>query len=211
MKILHDAAIEAYAVGHTQPEPEYLQSLVARTEAEMEHPHWLIGRMVGRFLKLLIQIQGPRRVVEVGTFTGYSALWMAEGLSGEGRLMTCEIDPKARRIAQSAFDASPFGRRIEIRFGPALETLRSLEPPIDFAFVDADKEGYPAYYEEILSRMPSGGILVLDNMFRSGDVLAPRDPDAAALAALNDIIVRDERVDNVLLTVRDGLQLVRKR
>jgi caffeoyl-CoA O-methyltransferase len=177
----------------------------------MECPQMLTGRVEGRLLKLLVEIHGPRVVLEIGTFTGYSALSMAEGLGPDGRVITCEIDPDAAEMAQAAFDRSPFGRRIELRMGPALDTVRRLESPIDFAFIDADKEGYPAYYEEILRRMPSGGLIVLDNMLQDGRVLAPDDSAARAIDQLNAHIARDERVENVLLTVRDGVQLVRKR
>ena len=211
MKLFVEKAIEEYAFAHTRQEPEALTSLEARTHAEMALPQMLTGRLEGRFLKLLVQIARPRLVVEVGTFTGYSALSMAEGLPEGGRVITCEINPEAQRVAQDAFDGSAYGKKIEIRMGPALETIRSITDPIDFAFIDADKTGYPDYYEAILSRMPSGGVIVLDNMFQSGGVLQPKSDDEHAIAKLNGIITADERVENVLLTIRDGVQMVCKR
>lgn len=202
--------IEEYAHKHTRPEPELLLKLIATTHEVTDYPQMLTGRIEGRFLKLLVQIAQPRLVVEIGMFTGYSALSMAEGLPEGGRLITCDIDPEARAIAQAAFDASPFGDKIEIRMGPALNTLRQIDEPIDFSFIDADKKGYPAYYEEVLKRTRPGGLIVIDNMFLSGRVLNPQDEAAQAVAELNRTITRDERVENVLLTIRDGVQLIRK-
>jgi len=210
MKLFVEKAIEEYAFAHTHPEPELLAALEARTHAEMSLPQMLTGRLEGRFLKLLVQIARPRLIVEVGMFTGYSALSMAEGLPEGGRIITCDIDPKAQRVAQETFDQSPYGKRIEIRMGPALKTIQAIAEPIDLAFIDADKTGYPEYYEAILARMPSGGVIVLDNMFQSGGVLDPKEPDEVAIAKLNEVITRDARVENVLLTIRDGVQLARK-
>lgn len=211
MELLTDEAIDRYALEHTRPENKLLRSLAERTEREMDHPQMLTGRVEGRLLKLLVQLCRPRLVLEVGTFTGYSALWMAEGLEPEGRIVTCEIDPRAQQVAQAAFDASPVGDRIEIRMGPALDTIRSLDAPIDLSFIDADKEHYPEYYESILERTRRGGLLIFDNMLWSGDVLDPQEEIPRILDALNRRITEDERVENVLLTVRDGVQLVRKR
>jgi caffeoyl-CoA O-methyltransferase len=211
MQLLVDENIDRYAFGHTSAEPGLLQALAVRTQKEMRDPQMLTGRVEGRLLKMIVQLCQPRFILEVGTFTGYSALSMAEGLNENGRIVTCEIDPAAQKVAQQTFDASPFGRRIEIRMGPALDTIRNLESEIDLSFIDADKERYPAYYDEILSRTRSGGILIFDNMLWSGRVVDPQDDTTRAIAALNETIARDERVENVLLTVRDGVQLVRKR
>lgn len=203
--------IEDYARRHTGGEPAFLQSLAEKTRNEMRHAQMLTGRIEGRLLKLLVQISNAGLVVEVGTFTGYSALSMAEGLAENGRLITCEIDPEARDFAQAAFDASPLGGQIELRFGPAIETIRGLNTAIDFSFIDADKTNYPAYYEEILERTRPGGLVVLDNMLWSGKVLDPQDDESRVLHELNERISRDERVESVLLTVRDGIQVVRKK
>ena len=205
-----DEKIEDYAYRHTRPQSDLLRSLAERTQREMPDAHMLTGRVEGQLLKLLVQLSGAERVVDVGTFTGYSALSMAEGLGEHGCVITCENDPKARDFAQAVFDASPMGHRIELRFGPAIETIRALEAPIDFSFIDADKEDYPIYYEEILARTRSGGIIVLDNMLWYGQVLDPPDEESRVLHELNEFISRDERVENVLLTVRDGVQLLIK-
>jgi caffeoyl-CoA O-methyltransferase len=211
MKIFIDESIQRYAFDCTQPEPELLRRLAERTHAEMELPIMLTGRLEGRFLKLLAQLVRPKLVVEVGTFTGYSALSMAEGMDDDARLVTCEINPKAQAVAQAAFDASPHGHKIELRMGPALNTIRALTEPIDLSFIDADKETYPLYYEEIVTRTRPGGVIVLDNMFYSGEALHPHDAASHAIAALNRVIARDPRVENVLLTIRDGVQVVRKK
>jgi caffeoyl-CoA O-methyltransferase len=211
MKPLVIEAVERYARDKTQPEPQQLRELEERTYADMKYPQMLTGRLEGRLLKLLVRLCNPRLVLEVGTFTGYSALSMAESLPENGRIVTCEIDPDARDMAQAAFDASPFGSRIELCFGPALETIASIDEPIDFSFIDADKQNYPAYYEAILARTRRGGVILIDNVLWSGRVLEPADEDTEAIARLNDTIVADDRVENVLLTVRDGVQLVVKK
>ena len=211
MELLTDEGIDRYAFQNTRAENELLQALAERTEREMEDPQMLTGRVEGRLLKLLVQLCRPRLVLEVGTFTGYSALSMAEGLGADGRIITCEIDPLAQKVAQEALDASPVGHRIEIRMGPALETIRSLDETIDLSFIDADKEHYPEYYEAIVERTRPGGLVILDNMLWSGKVLDPQEEIPRVLDALNRRIAQDERVENVLLTVRDGVQLVRKR
>ena len=202
--------IERYAFQHTQAEPDYLQALTQQTYQQTEFPQMLTGRLEGQFLKMLLQILQPKYVLEIGTFTGYSALSMAEGLSTDGKIITCEIDPKAQKIAQAAIDASPHAKKIEIRMGKALETIQNLDVEFDMAFIDADKTNYINYYEAVLPRLRSGGVIVLDNMLWSGQVLDPKDEDSRVLAKLNQIIRDDKRVENVLLTVRDGMQLVRK-
>jgi caffeoyl-CoA O-methyltransferase len=211
VELLVDERIDRYAFQNTRPEPQLLQSLAERTEREMDDPQMLTGRVEGRLLKLIVQMCQPKFILEVGTFTGYSALSMAEGLDDDARIVTCEIDPVAQKVAQRAFDASPIGHRIEIRMGPALDTIRGLHEEIDLSFIDGDKERYPVYYEEIVQRTRPGGMLIFDNMLWSGKVVDPQDEITRAIAALNRTISRDERVENVLLTVRDGIQLVRKR
>ena len=206
-----DEAIEDYAFRLTQEEPENLQKLITQTYEAMDYPDMLTGRIEGRLLKLIVQLLQPGLVLEVGSFTGYSALSMAEGLAENGKIITCEIDPMAQRIAQAAFDASPVGHKIELRMGPAIDTIRQLTETIDLAFIDADKENYPIYYEEILVRTRSGGVIIIDNSLWSGRVLDPQDGDSKAVARLNNIIYQDTRIENVLLTVRDGIQLVRKK
>lgn len=205
-----DKALEQYAFTHTRPEPELLRALAEETHARMAAPQMLTGRLEGRLLKLLAALSGAKRVLEIGTFTGYSALSLAEGMPEDGRVISCEIEKEHAAMAQRYFDRSPFGKKIEIRMGPALDTLASLSGPFDLAFIDADKENYPAYYERVVELMRPGGVILVDNTLWSGQVLEPRDAETRAIDAVNRRIAADKRVENVLLTVRDGLQVVRK-
>lgn len=140
-------------------------------------------------------------------FTGYSALAMAEALPKDGRLITCDVNPKTTEIARRYFAESEHGHKIEIKLGPARETLKTLKGPFDLCFIDADKESYNAYYDRAIDLVRSGGLIALDNMLRGGRVVSPRDRDARTVAALNDRIQEDERVENVLLPIRDGVML----
>ncbi len=207
--IPHD--LEQYAWDHTQPEPDLLQQVERETQSKMEGAGMLTGRLAGRFLKLVTQISGARRVLEIGMFTGYSALSMAEALPPDGELITCEIDVGRRDFAQRFFALSPHGSKITIRLGPALETLKTLAGPFDLAFIDADKENYPAYYERVMELLRPGGLILVDNTLWDGQVLKPEDEPTRAIDQLNRRIAADTRVENVLLTVRDGMQLVRKK
>lgn len=206
-----DEKFENYATNHTTAEPELLQRLARETHESMKDPEMLTGRLEGTFLRLLVRMLQARRVIEVGMFSGYSALMMAEALPDDGKLITCDVDPKAEEIARRYFAQSPHGHKIELRMGPALETLESLNGPFDLAFVDADKENYPAYYELCLERLRPGGAIAVDNVFWNGDVLDPKDDEARAIAALNERVTRDPRVDHALLTIRDGVMLVVKK
>ena len=206
-----DKDVERYAFEHTLPESELLQRLSAETLATMAAPQMLTGRLEGRLLKLLAQLSGARRVLEIGTFTGYSALSMAEGLLDDGKVITCEIERRHADMARKYFQSSPHGSKIEIRMGPALETLKTLTGPFDLAFIDADKENYSAYYEAVMDLMRPGGIILVDNTLWSGLVLKPHDRESVAIDTLNKRLIKDERVENVMLTIRDGMQLVRKK
>jgi caffeoyl-CoA O-methyltransferase len=166
-------------------------------------------------LELLARSTGARRAIEVGTFTGYGAIRIARGLGDEGRLICCELDPHWAEVAERNLARAGLAERVEIRLGPAIETLRALpaEPMFDLAYLDADKTGYPGYYDELVPRLNPGGLLAIDNVLLSGRVLDPTEGDdgAAAVAALNDRIPEDHRVDSVMLAMADGLTLVRRR
>jgi caffeoyl-CoA O-methyltransferase len=211
MIALVDEKIEAYAANHTRAEPELLVRLARETHEKMEAPQMLTGRLEGSFLRLMVRTLQARRVIEVGMFTGYSALAMAEALPEDGRLITCEVNPEAEAIARRYFAESPHGHKIEVRMGPALGTLETLAGPFDFAFIDADKENYPAYYERCLERIRPGGAIAVDNVLWSGRVLDPQDEETRAITALNERVSRDERVDHALLTIRDGVMLIVKK
>lgn len=204
--------IEDYARAHSTPASALLAELEAYTRAHRNDANMLIGSLEGALLRLLIGLIGARRILEIGLYTGYSALTMAEVLPADGRIVSCDINPVTTAIARTFFARSQHGGKIEIRLGPALETLRALQGhAFDLVFLDADKENYPAYYDGVMPLLPAGGLLVADNALWSGRVLAPLSDSDRALAAFNTKVQHDMAVDNVLLTVRDGVMVVRKK
>ena len=204
-------AIEAYAEKHSTSESAVLKKLLDHTRKHTEIPQMAVGHLEGAFLRLLIQISGARRVLEIGTFTGYSALAMAEGLPEDGELVTCDINESTVKIAKTFWAESPHGKKIKSMIGPALETVASLKGPFDFVFIDADKENYVAYWEACLPKVRTGGLLAADNVLWSGTVLNPKAADEKAIARFNERVFRDDRVEAVMLTVRDGITLARKK
>jgi caffeoyl-CoA O-methyltransferase len=213
MLSLFGPALDAYAVRHTSPLPPVYAWLREETYARTDLPQMAVGHLEGRFLKLLVQLLGAKRAVEVGTFTGYSALSIAEGLPDDGHLLTLDVSQTWTAIARKAWAMVPWGARIELVLGPAAETLGRLEGPLDFAFIDADKPGYTTYWDLIVPKLRPGGLVVSDNVLWSGRVLEaePSDADTRALVAFNQHVARDARVEHVMLTVRDGLMLARKK
>lgn len=212
MESLLPPGIEAYARDHSLAPSPLANELEAYTNAHCQDPQMLIGPLEAAVLKLLVRIGNVQRVLEIGMFTGYSALSMAEALPAQGRIVTCDIDPETTRIARTFFARSPHGAKIEARLGPALETLAKMQDEqFDLAFIDADKENYIAYYEAILPRLRAGGVIVADNVLWSGRVLAPQKESDRALVAFNRHVRADARVEAAMLTVRDGLFLIRKK
>jgi caffeoyl-CoA O-methyltransferase len=204
--------IEEYARAHTTPLPPLLQELVQVTQKETgELSRMLSGQLEGMFLQMLVASTRAKRVLEIGMFTGFSAQMMAAALPDDGELITCDVNPKAIEIAQSFFDRNPDGRKIRIMQGPALETMKSLSGTFDLIFIDADKPNYTNYYEAALPLLAPNGLIVVDNVLWSGRVLKPEGEQDEAIVAFNDHVQADERVTNVMLTVRDGVMLVRKR
>jgi caffeoyl-CoA O-methyltransferase len=204
-------AIEAYATEHSEGVAPLFEALREETYASMKSPNMQVGRLEGNLLRLLVKLSGAKHALEIGMFTGYSGLMIAAGLPPDGTLVTCDVDPKAEAIARRAFAKSPHGKKIEIRMGPALETLKTLKGPLDFVFIDADKENYLGYYEAVLPLLRTGGLLVADNTLWSGKVLAPASASDKAIVDFNAKVAKDSRVDKVLLTVRDGMTLALKR
>lgn len=213
MKAIIPRKIEAYCLRHTTARAKLLRELETYTMRHSADARMLIGPHEGALLAMLVRLTGARRILEIGCFTGYSALCMAEALPRNGGLMTCEIKPEHAEVAQSFFDRSPHGHKIRIRLGPALETLAGLPASarFDFVFLDADKENYVNYYEAVLPRLRSGGLIVADNVLWSGRVLAPKKKTDRAVVAFNKHVRRDPRVECVMLPVRDGVSLIRKR
>ena len=205
-----DEKIEEYAFNHTSYEGNLLKRLEEETYEKLEIPQMTTGRIEARFLKLLARLVGAKRILEIGTFAGYSALSMAEALPEDGELITCEIDPEAIVFAKRYFDLSPHGKKIALLEGAALDSLKSISGPFDMAFIDADKENYSNYYEAILPMIRYGGLLAVDNVLWSGRVLDPKDKSDKAIHQFNERVIQDKRVESVLLTVRDGLNCINK-
>jgi predicted O-methyltransferase YrrM len=209
---VNDPSIDGYCEEHTTPPPEALQRLAAETREQLDTPQMLTGTVEGRFLEMLVWASGARRVLEIGTYSGYSAQSMAAALPDDGRIVTCEISERHAEFAQRHVDASPYAEKIEIRLGPALETIAGLDGPFDLVFIDADKTGYSDYFEAVLPKLAPRGLIVIDNTLWSGNVLDPAEDDqnGRALAALNDRLAKDDRIVTVQLPVRDGVTLVRR-
>jgi len=203
--------IEDYAEQHTTPPPPLLTELAKETRETLESPQMLTGTVEGRFLELLVYASGARRVLELGTYSGYSALSMAAGLPAGGTIDTCELDEARGAVAQRYIAQSPHADRITIHLGPALETIERLEGGFDFVFIDADKPNYVNYYEVVLPRLTERGFIAADNTLWSGRVLEDVDDDEGtrAIKAFNEHVESDSRVTAVMLTVRDGVTLIR--
>ncbi len=219
MTDLIDPAVEAYAEAHTSPPPDYLRAVDETTRRDF--PAWgmMVGTEEGRFLELLVFATGARRVLEIGTFTGYSSLAMAPGLPADGTITSLEVDPGHAATARRHIEASPHRDRITVVEGPALESLARLDGPFDLVFIDADKPGYDQYFEAVLPKLAPRGLILADNTLFHGGVLdAPvglqpalaDDPNAVALRAFNEKLVGDPRVVCVLTTIRDGVTMVRR-
>jgi caffeoyl-CoA O-methyltransferase len=213
VKAIIPRKIEEYCLRHTSAGDKLLREIEKYTNRHCADAQMLIGPHEGALLAMLVRLTGARHILEIGCFTGYSALCMAEALPKNGKLITCEIKPAHAEIAQSFFDRSPHGRKIRLRLGPALETLTSLPRSVrfDLVFLDADKENYVNYYEAVLPRLHRGGLIVADNVLWSGRVLAPNKNTDRAVVAFNKYVRRDPRVECVMLPVRDGVSLIRKR
>ena len=202
--------IETYAYEHTQNEGKLLQKLEAETYEKLEIPQMLTGRLEGRFLRLMVKLIGARRIIEVGTFGGYSAISMAEALPDDGELFTCDIDPVAIAFARRFFAESEHGKKITLLEGPALESIKTLSGTFDMAFIDADKENYLNYYNAILPVIRTNGVILVDNVLWSGRVLDPKDDSDKAIHRFNETVIKDDRVEPVMMTIRDGVYCIRK-
>src|SRR3954452_3597408 len=205
--------IDAYAEAHTTAPEPLLRELAEETKATLSAPQMLTGVVEGRFLEQLVFGLQAKRVLELGTFSGYSSLSMAAGLPEGGHIDTCEVAERHAEGAPRYHARSPYGDRITIHMGPALETIERLGGEWDFVFIDADKENYANYYEALLPRLATRGLMAIDNTLWSGRVLDAGDDEETTrvIRELNDRIAADERAIAVQLTVRDGLTLIRRR
>jgi len=210
------AEVAEYIVAHSTPLDETQRWLVEETKARVpELSVMQISPEQGAFMQLLVRAIGTKRAVEVGTFTGYSSLCIARGLVDGGRLLCCDVSEEWTAVAREAWTRAGVADRIELRIAPAIETLRALpnDEPIDFVFIDADKTGYAAYYEELLPRLRTDGLILVDNTLWGGAVVnaEAKDDDTEAIRAFNDQVAADDRVETVLLPLGDGVTVIRKR
>ena len=212
MKTLVSEDIEAYAQAHSMPESDLCRVLREETQRRMEAPQMLVGPLEGAFLKMMTQLVQATKVLEIGMFTGYSALCFAEALPADGTVLTCEVDEESAALARQYFVRSPIGKKIEVRMGPALDTMRGLTGPFDLIFIDADKVNYVNYYRRSLDLLSPQGVILIDNVLWDGDVLKQPPPDdkTAAIQELNRVVASDSHVTAVLVTIRDGVLVIRK-
>ena len=209
-----DPQIEAYATAHSSPENELLRELQRETHLKTYMPRMLSGHLQGRILSMLSKLVQPRLIVEVGTFTGYSAICLAEGLAPGGKLVTFDVNDELRALAEKYINASGNKDRIDLRTGDATQLLGTIAAPVDLVFIDADKENYPLYFDLLFPKMRSGALLIADNVLWSGKVLDPeknKDRDTAGLIAFTKKALGEKEAEQVLLPVRDGLLVIRKK
>lgn len=207
------ADLTTYADAHTSPESEVLQRLNRHTHANVLHSRMLSGHFQGRLLSMFVQMMRPRRILEIGTYTGYSALCLAEGLPDDGLLITLDKNEELEDVARAAWQETPYANKIDFRLGDAMEMIPGIDEVFDLVFIDADKQNYSRYFDLVIDKVRPGGILLADNVLWSGKVVQPvkpSDKDTLAVMAFNQKIQDDPRVDNVLLPVRDGIMMIRK-
>ncbi len=204
-----------YAEDHTSPEPEILRQLNRETHANVLSPRMLSGHLQGRVLALLSHLVKPYRVLEIGTYTGYSALCLAEGLTAGGKVITLDVNEELERMVRSYVEKAGMTGRVDFRIGRAADLIPQLAETFDLVFIDADKANYGLYYDLVFDKVRPGGLIVADNVLWSGKVVQPeavrKDKELRAILAFNARIQQDDRVENVLLPLRDGLMVVRKK
>jgi len=203
--------IEEYCILHSDEEPEIYQRLTEETYSTMAIPQMLSGPLVGNFLQLVIRLTKAKKALDIGTFTGYSALKIAEAMDGDGVVYTFDLKSDHVKFAKRYFAEVSCGSRINMLEGEALELLKTIKSSIDVAFIDADKENYLNYYKRCMELLMPGGVILLDNALWSGRALEPEDPSSRGVAETNDFIQSDERVNNVLLPIRDGVMVAQKK
>ena len=209
-----DPALDAYCETNSGEEPWYLKELTAETHKKVHMPMMISGHLQGRFLSMLSHLAQPRTIVEIGTFTGYSALCLAEGLAPDGMLHTIDIDPYLPEMVHRYIEKAGMLDRITMHHRPALEAIPTIPAPFDLVFIDADKQNYSNYFDAVIDKVRPGGLIIADNVLWSGKVLEPKeaqDGETRGLAAYAAKVMTDARVENVLLPLRDGLLISRKK
>jgi predicted O-methyltransferase YrrM len=210
--VIVEPRVEEYAEAHTTPDGELFERLAAETREKTEIPQMMVGRIEGQFLACLVRTMGARRVLELGTFTGYSSISMARALPEGGRIVTCDVNEETTAIARRYAEEAGVVDRIDYRLGPAIETLAGLDGPFDLVFIDADKDGYIDYYEAALPKLADDGLILADNTLASGTVVEDEpEPMGEAIKRFNEHVRADERVVSVMLTIRDGVTMIRRR
>ncbi|MFK7749464.1 MAG: O-methyltransferase [Kordia sp.] len=205
-------ALDEYVVAHSENEPDLLKALTRETYQKVLQPRMLSGHYQGRVLSMLSKIIAPKTILEIGTYTGYSALCLAEGMQKDGALHTIDINEELHDFQRKYFDASPYGDQMHQYTGDALEIIPTLDTKFDLVFIDADKPNYPAYFHAIIKKMHPKGVILSDNVLWSGKVIEPvhdRDISTRALLKYNSLLKKDPRVETVLLPIRDGLTISR--
>lgn len=206
--------IEDYALNHTKPESELLKKINRETHAKIMMSRMLSGHLQGRLLSMFSNMIKPDYILEIGTYTGYSALCLAEGLSEKGKIITIDINEEIEKFVRSFFEQSEYKNKIDYQIGNALDIIPNINHELDLVFIDADKENYSNYYNLVFDKVKKGGYIIADNVLWSGKVLMDDnklDKDSKAIKAFNDKIQQDDRVENILLPVRDGLMICRKK
>lgn len=206
-----DPRIDTYSEEHTTSESEDIKYLINSSDNELQYIDMLSGRIVGQLLKMIVKISRAKRILEIGTFTGYSAVMMAEALPEDGELITLEMNLRYQNLAQKHFDDSASGYKINMIKGNAQSSIKELKGNFDLVYLDGDKLRYEFYYNQVMSLLNSGGLIIADNVLWDGTVLDPEDDKAKAIAAFNKIVAEDVRVEQVLLPIRDGVNVIRKK
>lgn len=208
---LIDKRIQEYAETHTSPEGQVLAELNQLTQAKFHTPQMLSGHMQGRILAMLSRLVRPQQVLEIGTYTGYAAICLAEGLADGGKLYTLDKDDRVKDVAEEYFKKAGMADKIDLLFGDAMELIPGLSGPFDLVFIDADKRNYPSYFDMVIDKLRTGGLIIADNVLWSGRVVeAEMDDQTRALDHYNKKILADNRVHSLLLPVRDGLNIAQK-
>jgi predicted O-methyltransferase YrrM len=213
MAFIVNDEVEQYAEQHTTPVDPFFDRLAEETREVSDAPQMMVGLLEGRFLEFLVRLKGAKNVLELGTFTGWSSISMARGLPEGGRITTCDVEEETTEIAKRYGEEAGVVDRIDYRLGPGLETLETLDGPFDLVFIDADKVNYENYYEAVLPKLADDGLIIVDNVLWSGSVVEenPEREDTPVIKAFNDHVMADDRVECVMLTVRDGMTLIRKK
>ncbi|MCZ2472989.1 O-methyltransferase [Aquirufa ecclesiirivi] len=208
-----DPAIDAYSRAFSEPESDLLKRLDRETHAQILQPRMLSGHLQGRFLALISSLMQPKLILEIGTYTGYSALCLAEGLVSTGKLITLDVNEELERFTRSFFDQSPLGSQIDYRIVDAKDEIPNIQEEIDLVFIDADKRNYALYFDLVVDKVRKGGLIIVDNVLWSGKVVdeSAKDKSTQALRDFNQKCLQDQRVENLLLPLRDGLLILKKK